>query len=168
MLAPPSVGYYKLVIHAARVPRVKAKVIMPVVATFLVSCKITKHQYNIYRLSIVKCVCSVNGSVIISPILFRWNYWSFLRNVTSRPGAGASRPSAPHSRCHAPSRSSHPLRRLRWRTWTPAWSRGTRCSRKPRSLSTAAASWTQGGANQRSKQVISENVTSLFIQPQPC
>ena len=34
--APPSLGYYKLVISAARVPRVKAKVMMPVVATFLV------------------------------------------------------------------------------------------------------------------------------------
>ena len=46
VLAPPSVGYYKLVINAARVPKVKAKVIMPVVATFLVSCKITKrYQY---------------------------------------------------------------------------------------------------------------------------
>ena len=36
VVAPPGSGYYKLVIHAARVPRVKAKVIMPVVATFLV------------------------------------------------------------------------------------------------------------------------------------
>ena len=34
--APPGLGYYKLVISAARVPRVKAKVMMPVVATFLV------------------------------------------------------------------------------------------------------------------------------------
>ena len=39
VLAPPAVGYYKLVINAARVPKVKAKVIMPVVATFLVSGK---------------------------------------------------------------------------------------------------------------------------------
>ena len=62
MLAPPSVGYYKLVIHAARVPRVKAKVIMPVVATFLVSCKITKHQYNIYRLSIVSVFAQLMGA----------------------------------------------------------------------------------------------------------
>ena len=37
ILSPPDLGRYKLVINAARVPRVKAKVIMPVVATFLVS-----------------------------------------------------------------------------------------------------------------------------------
>ena len=36
VIAPPGLGYYKLVINAARVPRIKAKVIMPVVATFLV------------------------------------------------------------------------------------------------------------------------------------
>lgn len=44
VLAPPAVGYYKLVINAARVPKVKAKVIMPVVATFLVSGKTAKHH----------------------------------------------------------------------------------------------------------------------------
>ena len=52
-LAPPGVGYYKLVINAARVPKVKAKVVMPVVATFLVS---GKTSYTIYRFSIVNCV----------------------------------------------------------------------------------------------------------------
>ena len=56
-LAPPGVGYYKLVINAARVPKVKAKVVMPVVATFLVS---GKTSYTIYRFSIiVNCVYSV-------------------------------------------------------------------------------------------------------------
>ena len=44
VLAPPGVGYYKLVINAARVPKVKAKVIMPVVATFLVSGINSKHH----------------------------------------------------------------------------------------------------------------------------
>ena len=37
VLAPPELGYYKLVINAARIPKKKAKVVMPVVATFLVN-----------------------------------------------------------------------------------------------------------------------------------
>ena len=51
--APPGLGYYKLVISAARVPRVKAKVMMPVVATFLVGGLQQQHvmMKNVYLLS---------------------------------------------------------------------------------------------------------------------
>ena len=37
VFAPPALGYYKLVVFAARVPRGRERVSMPVVATFLVS-----------------------------------------------------------------------------------------------------------------------------------
>ena len=36
MFAQPDLGFYKLVVHAARIPRNKEKVFMTVVATFLV------------------------------------------------------------------------------------------------------------------------------------
>ena len=36
VFAPPDLGFYKLVVHAARIPRNKEKVFMTVVATFLV------------------------------------------------------------------------------------------------------------------------------------
>ena len=36
VFAPPALGYYKLVVFAARVPRGRERVSMPVVATFLV------------------------------------------------------------------------------------------------------------------------------------
>ena len=138
------------------------------------SCRWWRHSWwvakqqniiNFYRLSIVKSVCAVNGCVITSSILFRWNYWSFPRSVTSLPGA--SPPSAPRSKCHGPSRSSPPSRRLSWPwgTWRPAWCRGTRCSRRPRSLSTAAANWTPEGGRQIRELYISEDVIiSLFIK----
>ena len=36
VFAPPDLGYYKLVVFAARTPRSKERLYMPVVATFLV------------------------------------------------------------------------------------------------------------------------------------
>ena len=56
VLAPPELGYYKLVINAARIPKKKAKVMMPVVATFLVkSCTdqaTTNENYLFYNVQV--------------------------------------------------------------------------------------------------------------------
>ena len=41
VFAPPGLGYYKLVVFAARIPRNKEKVYMTVVATFLVGRSLT-------------------------------------------------------------------------------------------------------------------------------
>ena len=40
--APPGLGYYKLVVFAARTPRNKERLYMPVVATFLVSHQVSE------------------------------------------------------------------------------------------------------------------------------
>ena len=50
VFAPPGLGYYKLVVFAARTPRNKEKLYMPVVATFLV--RVLKSQL-IFNISIV-------------------------------------------------------------------------------------------------------------------
>ena len=52
VLAPPELGFYKLVINAARIPKKKAKVIMPVVATFLVN--VSFCRYKLKSLKVTK------------------------------------------------------------------------------------------------------------------
>ena len=48
VFAPPGLGYYKLVVFAARTPRNKERLYMPVVATFLVRILKSKLILNIY------------------------------------------------------------------------------------------------------------------------
>ena len=63
VFAPPGLGYYKLVVFAARTPRNKEKLYMPVVATFLV--RVLNNQLEFI----------INISIVLS----RWRCESFLK-----------------------------------------------------------------------------------------